>query len=278
MGLSGGPCQAGSVLEQEFERFSDELAAAFQVVEAAREYYEVVEINAGQEDRRWGAIQRRLESAFECRENDREFFHWAEALRLNFLGRSHYELHLRARKGNRADQSNRHLANAIESLRGAERSLQKLEYDGSNHPLSLWRGYVFRNLGLALQDVRQPRRIGQATRYLEKALEHRKSAHRELRSLARRGISAQIRIEVMLVEMDLMKLRKQDAIKNRGLEDLVDDLGELMKEPELLKDRPLRGLFGLWRLALGEALLTAEYFQKDDLVKRLNGLSESEGQ
>ena len=194
----------------------------------------------------------RLESPLDSK-SDSELFDWLDAIRLNFLGRSRYEL--------RQNQPNK--SKCLDVLKKAgqdfEDSLGRLEKVNAvglvRHYVDLWGGYVWRNLGANYEAIsenaegegdKDQARV-MARKCYSKAMERRKNAYSHLHNIDE-AIREQIRVEIKLVELDMMRLENDvDADHGAKLIPIWNDLKE---------HRPT--LSGVWEHALIQVRKTAE--------------------
>ena len=246
--------------EIEPNRISEEVADARRIVQGACEYYKLSERQRSGADYPWREMQRRL--AEPAQANSDPVFYWLEAIRLNFLGRSHYELH---RTAQQEQQKLRHLGDATKELEQSLELFKKLSKGGGpDHPLILWHGYVLRNLGLAYeanQGRDQTEASDKADEYFAQALRLRKDAYAALSQDVNVVISDQILVETVLVELDLMRRRGQSK---------AGDFNEIVS---LLQQKsPKCKLAGVWKQALVEARDSGTLLGEVGAVEELNAL------
>lgn len=206
-------------------------------------------------------VQRDLSDAAKPSSFDPGLVTWIEAIRLNFLGRTYYELQLLVIKNKQRLREN--FEQATQALNASLKLFESLEKQIDQFDASvLWRGYVLRNLGLAQAAIEAAGVVpesGTADDYFAKALLFRKEARRELQHGDYGEISASMEVEIILVEMDMMRRKGEENTTTYG-----DNFNILVAK---LKDkRPPYRLLGVWRQALLEASESAMILGKKNIA------------
>jgi hypothetical protein len=134
------------------------------------------------------------------------------------------------------------------------------------YAVGLWRGYVFRNLGIVFGQLGE-KNAPLSMKYLKHALDHRKRALADFETEnIDPHILEQIKLELLLVKMDLLRHPRRKR-RDRDLEDLVLDLKV---------SRPKDRTRGIWHLLLVEAAHAAKSFRNKTISGPLDDILQTE--
>jgi hypothetical protein len=143
-------------------------------------------------------------------EVDQQNGSWPEAIRLDFLGLCCYHLHLDARKDGRFAAADAFLQRAREAYESALNHFGRLAVPPLVDVTTLWKGYVFRNLGSVLADCGDRQLAGD---FYRRALQERERVYQRLGKDCDKLVASQLLVEVELVRIDLAELdRKSDTL------------------------------------------------------------------
>lgn len=232
---------------------SDELPDAKRICAAACDFYIYTESSSNN----ISSMMQVADSLSEARSASQASptTNWINAIRHDFIGLAYRQMAIRTKAAKRKDL---YLSSAIDAFNNSLVSLEKLG-NNSDPMVTLWRGYVHRNLGraLAAQGNTQP-----AMKKLTTALTERKWSTGVLRGS---GISdmlhMQLLLEIQSVQMDLVEYGY--AQNDFAIDEAVEIICEF---------RRTTGIFGIWKRALEQAESACKGTGRKDLAKLLKSL------
>ncbi len=193
------------------------------------------------------------------------FFLWLETVRNDFLGLAYYEYYLAAETNRRI-----YLTKAARAYQRAEEMIEEVDHQlrpQRGYAVGLWRGYVFRNLGIVLGHL-GGKYSELSVKYLKRALKHRNQALADfVTESIDPHILEQIRLEVLLVKMDLYLRHPKRKPREQDFQDLLLDLEE---------SRPKDRTRGIWHLALVEAAKAARLLGNEKVFGPLHHMLQTE--
>ncbi len=216
-----------------------ELADACTIVRAACEFYAIMDRNDGGSETEglehgdhhrlvdfFNSLQSRMRTRI-----DSNFFRWLNAILLNFLGLSRYELYRsdpdKARRFDQLKFAASDLESSLRQFEAAAKASSDYKYASQMwiNYVDLWEGYVYRNLGAAYEAIAEAsedeRGISEATG--ESRLNYENALERRERVLVLLGdkLPGQFHFETELVKMDMMRLKGRADTRGRDRNNLT---------------------------------------------------------
>ena len=184
-----------------------------------------------------------------------DIFYWMSAIRNDFKGLSQKQISYCARLDN---QKTNYKTKALTSFNDALNDLEKIS-NYSKAILSLWQGYILRNIGRIQAELGDSIKAKIA---LDEALRKRHESFGLLQGSRIQPIFiSQILIEISAVEMDLVQYGFEPEST------VLDDALEILKV-----HRENTGVFGIWNRAIQQAEAVCKASGRNDLLKEIRVL------
>jgi tetratricopeptide (TPR) repeat protein len=181
-----------------------------------------------------------------------DLYYWMNAIRNDFRGLAQKQMSYLAKPG---IQETKNKTKALESFADALNDLEKIS-GYSKAILSLWKGYVLRNIGRIQAELGDSNKAKTA---LNEALNKRRESFGLLQGSRVQPIFiSQILLEISAVEIDLVEYDYEPD--NTVLDDAINVLKGYRKNT---------GIFGIWNRAIQQAEYACEKSKRNDLLKEI---------